>query len=716
MANTIESTTDAELTRSLLDGSIEGTFEDDTITILTRDGLFCGCNALTDVILSNITSMSGYSFVPSSSSASSCTSLKTIDVPNLTKLTSELWRLPTLENFNAPNLTNLANNSSYVLRYCDSIKKIHLPKLTLCNFYGNNALKYVVLPNVINVRAVRGTHGGFIALDIGETCTNLNLGGDNIFYQTENNNTEALILRSKTLLPLTRSSLNASINAGQGFGNFAKNKIYVHEALVEDYKVATNWSQYASCFEPIEGSKYEHYYADGTPIGLGNGFGLLGFYDVGDSSRYEAIENVPSHINSTVESELVVYTSQSSNASNRPSDSGSHVPNVYYDNKYCNSPGALNIYSPTPFLSDYDVITIEYSIALKPTSTINENYISLYTSLANKSSVNGSASTSYINDDTRNFNNFNQRQFIHKIIEIHKDGTIKGYINGVYKINTTRNTSIVQNATFIGVGTDNPSTNSYLGPVAIWNRALTEDEIAEHYQYYVDTAMVGQTAFDSNGNFVGGWISGRPYENITYIDGNHMIDGSGEIADSTSDRVINFLHCENVDAIHIESGVAYNQSLYCYDSNKQFIGTVGLANIPNRLRSIPLNTSFIRFYSRIQENSLGTISIIPYKLDKIDEESTTYELNKAYAFDWGDNVEPLSIMSTYAYCYGAKTLQTSMNARSFIYFYDENKNQLSSTIRQGNYDEITIPEGTYYLRIHPNSNAINANPWIMFTS
>ena len=481
MANTIESTTDEALLRSLIDGSIEGKFEDDTITSLTRDGLFYGCNDLTEVYLPNLTSMNGFSFVPNSASAS-CTSLKTIDVPNLINFSGILYNLSALKNFNAPEFSTIANSSNAILMYCNSIEKVHLPKAPLCHFYSNNSLKYVVLPNVINVRAIRATHNGvFIALDLGETCTNLNLGGDNIFYQTENNNTEALILRSKTLLPLTRSSLNGSVNTGQGFGNFAKNKIYVPQALVEDYKVATNWSQYASCFEAIEGSKYEHYWADGTPIGFSNNYGLIGYYDVGNVNDWDSETKT---ISSHVENDFNAWRQTSNNQFNI--NNAANIPTNIYDNCYMNGGFIINFSDGTTsnvsIEDKYDVITIEFLYASSSNASININK-----AITNESI--GTQIIGYVGELGLTFK--------HVVLELSKTGT-KLFINKVQKRNTNDNNI---NRPIINI---NNSNNCYIGHVSVWNRELTSEEIEQHYDYYVANFHVGETAFDSNGNFIAG--------------------------------------------------------------------------------------------------------------------------------------------------------------------------------------------------------------------
>jgi len=173
-----------------------------------------------------------------------------------------------LEDINLPNLTVLRNTSAantntagYFFQNCYKLKKIHFPKLL--NMYGNYAFEncgtrtdagmIVVLPKIVNlgVRAFRQCK-----------CSDIDLGEDlsRILTDTFYNGTYGnLILRGQNVVPV------ATIDAISGCKD-----VYVPAALIESYKAATNWStKYAAgtlTFHAIEGSQYEHYYADGTPI------------------------------------------------------------------------------------------------------------------------------------------------------------------------------------------------------------------------------------------------------------------------------------------------------------------------------------------------------------------------------------------------------------------------------------------------------------------
>lgn len=497
MANTINNTTDEALLRSIIDGSITE-FEDDSITTLNRDRIFYGCNLLTRLSLPNLTYLNGYIF--SIDLSGNCTALETIDLPKLvsSNTSSFIRGLPSLININLPEYSG-----SFSPVNCNGISKIFLPKCSEASFQGFNKLKYLVFPNIVTFGKIRdagGSEANLIGIDFGTSLSTINPGGDDVFYQTRCNNINALVIRSNTLVPITKTL--GGYNSSLAFGQSSNNKIYVPQALISEYQNATNWSTYSSLFNAIEGSIYEHYYADGTPIGL-SAYGLIGYYAIGESGRYEAIENVPSHINSSVDSDLVAWTHTNGNAQMAVVSSGGTIPSNFY-NGYTNAGKyTLGIYSDTAFLSDTDAITLEYSIA------VNTDNVSIRTNVSGcvKNGINNAATSNKVELELYGFNKNASslqttganRMFMHKIVELHSDNTYNVYINGQLEgSNQTYNNISTMN--FINVGLN---ADGFLGPVAIYNRALSSDEIAEHYQFYVDNYMVGQTAYDSSGNFVG---------------------------------------------------------------------------------------------------------------------------------------------------------------------------------------------------------------------
>lgn len=130
---------------------------------------------------------------------------------------------------------NVKRAGGYACTNCKSLKKAELPALTnggtSALFASCTALEYADMGNTDSVSA-----NTFLS------CGNL----------------MRVILRGNTVSSLQNvSAFTGTPYATNGTGG----KIYVPEALIEEYKTATNWSVlygYGKCeFVPIEGSEYE---------------------------------------------------------------------------------------------------------------------------------------------------------------------------------------------------------------------------------------------------------------------------------------------------------------------------------------------------------------------------------------------------------------------------------------------------------------------------
>lgn len=129
----------------------------------------------------------------------SCDKLVSVSLPNVTRINSSAFRYCyKLQNINIPSVTSLR---SYALGYCESLKTVVLPKISQ------------------------------IQTSSFHECSSL----------------EALILPSEEQCALFSSSafLNTPIANGTGY-------IYVPEALIETYRNAANWKEFANQFRTIE--------------------------------------------------------------------------------------------------------------------------------------------------------------------------------------------------------------------------------------------------------------------------------------------------------------------------------------------------------------------------------------------------------------------------------------------------------------------------------
>lgn len=166
------------------------------------------------------------------------------------------------------NITDITNADDvltigqYAFRNCSKLGWLYFPKCTTITtggfaFYGAGKSGYgVVFPAYVGT-----TQGEFFrstrytVCDLGEKVTAL---GTRHFYDDK---TYTVILRNPNQVVTAADTNRISLKADS--------KVYVPSALVESYQTASNWSTiYAAGvqFLPIEGSQYENYYADGTPI------------------------------------------------------------------------------------------------------------------------------------------------------------------------------------------------------------------------------------------------------------------------------------------------------------------------------------------------------------------------------------------------------------------------------------------------------------------
>lgn len=234
--NTIDALGENAVIDSIIDRSITE-FKDDVITTL-RGNAFRDCKALASVELPNCTRVSA--------AFQYCSALQHYDFSNVTYVANQAFLgcklgevyIPTdlstdqhafnssgITGFYAPNMTKLNNMVFYK---CGTLKRVEAPKCTSVgsSVFAGCSLLHVDLDgsNGINFNSFEKAY-----------CTNL----------------KTLIIRSANTVP-SMNTLN--------FGTLTR--FYVARDLIEQYKVATNWSTYADQLRPLE-----DYTDDGTITG-----------------------------------------------------------------------------------------------------------------------------------------------------------------------------------------------------------------------------------------------------------------------------------------------------------------------------------------------------------------------------------------------------------------------------------------------------------------
>lgn len=213
----------------------------ENVTVVKEQALY-GCTGLTSINFPSVTSFEFSAF-------KNCTNLTSARLENLRTTTGDTGfdGCSNLESVYLPKLTSLGNSGNYYFRRCVKLGGIVLPmyngRFGTGIFENCGSLKYVDVYSV-NISA-SSTGKAFL------NCTIL----------------DTIIIRNNSV-----SSLNAvtSFDGTPFASNGVGGTLYVPNSLISNYQGATNWSTILGYTNnnivAIEGSQYENYYADGTPI------------------------------------------------------------------------------------------------------------------------------------------------------------------------------------------------------------------------------------------------------------------------------------------------------------------------------------------------------------------------------------------------------------------------------------------------------------------
>lgn len=180
--------------------------------------LFANNTCITSFTANAITKMK------SSNVFDSCTQLRSVEMNNVTSLHSANWLFCKCANLQNVKMDNLEVCSANTFEDCTSLTEVRFPKckeMYSSAFFRCTSLRYFET----------GVKCSFLRGNEFRNCTSLT----------------ALVLRGTTLSSMSNVNCldGTPIASGTGY-------IYVPSALVEDYKVATNWSTFASQFRAIE--------------------------------------------------------------------------------------------------------------------------------------------------------------------------------------------------------------------------------------------------------------------------------------------------------------------------------------------------------------------------------------------------------------------------------------------------------------------------------
>ena len=185
-----------------------------------------------------------------------CKKMTSLDIP-LVQTVGNQW-VQGSDHLISLSMDNLETAGSECFRGCSRLVNVNLPKLQATGagfFRGDGALVEVTLPSVVTFSGSTFYQCGNLEYVDLPACEEITSG---TFYSS--NKVSAFILRyTGGVVPLAQADIfpsNSKIRQGTGY-------IYVPSALIESYKVATNWSTYyADAFRALES-----YTVDGTITG-----------------------------------------------------------------------------------------------------------------------------------------------------------------------------------------------------------------------------------------------------------------------------------------------------------------------------------------------------------------------------------------------------------------------------------------------------------------
>lgn len=131
----------------------------------------------------------------------------------------------------------------YSFCYCNNLKSVSLPNVTRIDGYGFRVCSKLESVNIPSIKTL-GENNAAVFLQ----CTvlkKLDLHGCETIYQN------GLFAQCKAVKTLIFRGDKVCILSGGSLGIPSTCLIYVPDNLVEEYKVATNWTQYADRIKPL---------------------------------------------------------------------------------------------------------------------------------------------------------------------------------------------------------------------------------------------------------------------------------------------------------------------------------------------------------------------------------------------------------------------------------------------------------------------------------
>lgn len=235
--NTVDVIGDDLLTAQIIDRTVTE-YKDDAVTGIGNRA-FYNCTALETVDAPNATRIGWGAFM-------GCKALPSINIPKAAYIDGNAFRDTAITEADFPEVVTGNYNLFYA---CKKLIRANFPKLLEVGSYVFSDCSALIEVNLQNATTINSaTFQKCSALRIIDLPKVTKINQSNTFSSS---GLKHLILRSETICALTSDS-----NMGTGY------YIYVPSALIEGYKVATNWSNHTAQFRVLE-----DYTVDGTITG-----------------------------------------------------------------------------------------------------------------------------------------------------------------------------------------------------------------------------------------------------------------------------------------------------------------------------------------------------------------------------------------------------------------------------------------------------------------
>ena len=188
-----------------------------------------------------------------------------VDAPNVCNAGGQAFKQSGITSINAPLLMRTGKEAFYGT---GKLNGGYFPSLLECNDTGgfsygagsqlSNDVVWV-FPSLRDVPNTFFRESKASVVDFGPYVKNI---GTYCFYNSAAGKRIKVLILRYTGGVVTCSADNSISQVTSGNGT----KVYVPAALIDTYKATSPWSAKGDIFYPIEGSEYEHYYANGVPL------------------------------------------------------------------------------------------------------------------------------------------------------------------------------------------------------------------------------------------------------------------------------------------------------------------------------------------------------------------------------------------------------------------------------------------------------------------